>query len=827
VFPGAGLTTILAVVGVAYIAPPVTALDRLEWPGGTAALREVTHIPPHVTDDMLLVEVARTWYGVVDPLLHPSGVPARLIEIVTSSPEASAPGPVLPLPRSVWTDLLLRGRDRRSLGTALLSRRDAMLLYHGLMGMEPQTLEWFATRTDLLRVLLRRGAPAFATAAPAIRVENGVVLVPGGQPCAAEWRRLIDAAPEEPDEFIGNLMERRNGRLAWMFTVLASLDTAQVRFAIGERGEGLDALARHFVNASPEWSLVDRPFWRPAFGPAIPLLLIEPAPDGTVRGSDEFWRQVFDESDREWIDGSTPLTGPVLLDRLFGSEPYRARDRWVVFAFGQRWLARIPSSAGIGPALRQSQPFPALRVSLERIGIHDPALHLALYRAADRLSSRDSSASAGLAAWQGAAALVERSVLRGGLSAEEAEHAYAALAAMPMSAPRAEVTQWLLEEFAPGLMRRRGAPPSAERTVLRTIAGALTPDGPRVPRQFQWEDLTYAFVPYEVVSRQMETVRAAQGGPSLDDALAAWRAGGTVSRQRAEEIVARILPALVYAPHQAATDVPTLGEDLPFRHELVDFAEGPLSQKRRPWLVPRGNSHGQVGWHLEGSLLGLDLALHDWYVRRHGDPPEAAPAMDEPDLQTLLLANVLALTTPVSTLQLEEALSDLDEGKATAARLDRGQLDAALRDSGVDGWRRHELRLQQSSNGPGLTLSEWWRLGGAAGRLVSRWPLDGCACLGDVPKPSVLFEGRRSTGLIGSLTPDLALRVVDYLRAEQLPFELFGELMSAAVVDVVHGAWSVRPDDRRAFAVVSSSIGAARLEEHLLALIATGAMGRP
>lgn len=825
--PGVRLTTVLAVVAVVFIASPVKALERLEWPGGADALRQVTNIPPHVTDDMLLVEIARTWYGVADPLLHPSGVPARLIQIVTSSPEAPAPGPVLPLAQSVWTDLLLRGRDRRSLGTALLSRRDAMLLYHGLMGMEPRTLEWFATRIDLMRALLRRGAPAFATTAPAIQVENGVVLVPGGQPCAAEWQRLIDAAPDKPDEFIGNLMERRNGRLAWMFAVLASLDTAQVRFAIGERGEGLDALARHFVNASPEWNLVERPFWRPAFGPAIPLLLIEPAPDGTVRGSDEFWRQVFDQSNRESTDGSTPLTGPVLLDRLFGSEPYGARDRWVVFAYGQRLLARIPPSADVGLALRQSQPFPALRMSLERTGIHDPTLHLALYRAADRLTDRDSGASAGLAAWQGAAALVERSVLRGGISAEEAKHAYGALAAMPMSAPRAEVTRWLLEEFAPGLMRRPGAPPSAERTVLRTIAGALTPNGPRVPRQFQWEDLTYAFVPHEVVSRQMETVRAAQGGPSLDDALAAWRAGGAASKQKAEEIVARILPALVYAPHQAATDVPTLGEDLPFRHELVDFAEGPLSQKRRPWLVPRGNSHGQGGWHLEGSLLGLDFALHDWYVRRHGEPPQAAPTMDEPDLQTLLLTNVLALTSPESTLQLEEALSDLDEGKVMAARLDRGQLDAALRDSGVDGWRRHDLRLRRSSNGPALTLSEWWRLGGAAGRLVSRWPLDGCACLGEVPKPAALFEGRRSAGLIGSLTPDLALRVADYLRAQKLPYELFGDLMTAAVVDVLHGAWSVRPDDRLAFAVASSSIGATRLEEHLLALVATGAMGRP
>jgi hypothetical protein len=325
----------------------------------------------------------------------------------------------------------------------------------------------------------------------------------------------------------------------------------------------------------------------------------------------------------------------------------------------------------------------------------------------------------------------------------------------------------------------------------------------------------------------MEGVRAAQGGPSLDDAMAAWRAGGTASRQKAEEIVARVLPALAYAPHQAATDVPTLGEDLPFRHELADVSEGPLSQRRRPWLVPRGNSHGQVGWHLEGSLLGLDLALHEWYVRRHGEAPQAAPTMDEPDLQTLLLANVLALTTPVSALQLEEALSDLDEGRTTAAGLDRGQLDAALRDAGVDGWRRHDLRLQRSPNGPALTLSEWWQLGGAAGRLVSRWPLDGCACLGEVPRSPVLFEGRRSAGLIGSVTPDLALRVADYLRAEKLPFELFADLMTAAVVDVLHGARSVRPDDRLAFAVAAASIDAARLEEHLLALVATGAMGRP
>jgi hypothetical protein len=810
-------------------------MDRLEVPGGAEGLRQVANAPIHVTDEMVLVEVARAWYGIADPLRHPSGGPQRLIQYLSTSPEPPSPGPATPLPAVMWIELLDAKRGT-SPALALVSNRDAMLLYHGLMGMSDDALKWIAARRNLLSDLLSNGAAAFSTAAAAIRIVDQSVVVPGGPAAARAWEDLVGAPPSEPEEFIRRLMRANQGRLAWMFDVLSSLDGSRQRFAVGASGEHLGSIRRHFELEASEWTVSDRPFLRPSFDASLPLLLIEPPAAQPLFGSRAFWEEVFRTDDlEEWREtGTDPLTASDLLDVVVGYQPYGARERWVLFSFAQRVFAGVEPSREAGLLIRAAQRFPALAVSLRRSGVRDVGLYSAMFRAAERVTRKDPDSRRGdLSVWQAALAIVETSWLRGGFDRAETEWAYRSLAALPGADPRVEVTDWLAEELVPKLLARKDAPSMPEGALLQTMAGALTGSGARVPPVFEWEEMPYAFVPHAAAWRRMEAVRAAQEGASLDDAMAAWRAGTKASREKAAGIVARVLPAIAYAPHQAASETPALGADLPFRHEWAPYGDGPLARRRRPWLVPAGDSD-EGGWRLLGSLLSLDLAVSEWYVNRHGELPPTAPGLDDPDILSLSLTAALASAENVDGLDVESALAALDRGRAAAERLTgEDELDAALERAQVDPWRRRALRFARADRRDvgqdrgALTLSEIWQLGGGEGSVVQRWALEGCPCFGPQPRPTALLEGRRATGLVGAVAADGALRVASFLRARGLPLVLFGAVYASAVVDVIHGAEAMRPDDRLGPARAATEITDARLEEHMLALISSGALARP
>jgi hypothetical protein len=810
--------------------PLLAADDRFEIPGGAAAIRAITGLPAYIPDAMLLVEVARTWYGERAPLVPTGSRPARLLAHLVSSNEAAGAGPLTLLPATTWT-ALLKPAGGESLAAALVRNREAMLLYHGLAGMEDETLRWIDSNPDLLRQLLDRGAPAFAFAAPAIHLEAGVVTLPGGPAARQAWEQAVGASAAEPHAFLLRLMQRDGGRMAWMFSVLQALDDRRLRFAIGRQGEYLPALLRHFARIAPQGNLVDRPFWRPTFDPALLLLLIDLPSDGLPRGDAEFWRQVFRSQDLDrWRAGAgEPLTAPGLLDLIF-REPYGARDRWLVFARGQRLLAASPADAASGLSLRGAVRHPALAAMMERCGIGSPAQQLAVHRAAARLTAANAGGRHGaLVLWQSALALVERASLTGGFTRDETEAALSELASLNPRDMPAALAGWLLETLLPRLLARPGAPASPERALLQTMAGALQAGGPRRQQVFQWEDLSYALAGPEAAARRMQVARATQRTPSLDAVLQMWQSGGR-ERTRAEQILAEVLTAVTYAPHLAATDDPALGADVAVRHALTSPRDVPGLQRLRPWILARPQVHARIGWHLEGSLLGLDLSLADWYLRQVGEPASAAPSLDEADGTSLLLLSLLAMTTP-ARLELEEALQAVDTGRRLAAAQDTAAaLDAQLASAGVDPWRRRALKTGAASPASivsQLTLSEAWRLGGAVGQLTPRLPVDGCACLGTAPERPGLLEGRRSAGLAGAVVPDAVLRVAVFLQTHGLPLALAGEILAGAIGDVMHGVEGVRPDDRLALALAGVSLSDSRLEEHMLALIGAGVLARP
>jgi hypothetical protein len=372
----------------------------------------------------------------------------------------------------------------------------------------------------------------------------------------------------------------------------------------------------------------------------------------------------------------------------------------------------------------------------------------------------------------------------------------------------------------------------------------------------------------------MEQARAAQRSASIEDARVAWRVAegagpGEVeglaarlrdvdvpsdapdlarrlerakadrdqaalkrdARRAAEAIVTAALPALAYAPHLAVTDAPDLGADVAYRHEFYAADDGPYARQQRPWSVARGHAAAGVEWHVQGSLLLLDLVLADWYLRRNSDPAAGQPMFDEGDMTALAQVAAMARSGSVSGLHLPDAASAVDKGRAVAAAApSMAALDGLLEEAGIDPWRRWALsRIATDPAGVAAKLeySEAWRLAGSPGSLSPHPAIDGGAHFGAVPRSPLLMEGRRSAGVIGASAVDAQIRIAMFLRARKLPDRLFGDLAAGVIDELIKTTFARRPDDFVAYATSVARMDDARLEEHLLALVGDGTLARP
>src|SRR5262245_40887256 len=135
----------------------------------------------------------------------------------------------LPLDASIWRETLLQRQipDDQIIG-AILNDRATALLYHGLAGLDDETLAWLGPERDVLRQLLRH-AGAFSVFGPSVRVQAGKVMVPGGADAEPFWQAIVGADPAKPAAFIRRLFDNESGQLAWFYDAIAQLDNARVR----------------------------------------------------------------------------------------------------------------------------------------------------------------------------------------------------------------------------------------------------------------------------------------------------------------------------------------------------------------------------------------------------------------------------------------------------------------------------------------------------------------------------------------------------------------------------------------------------------------------
>jgi hypothetical protein len=304
----------------------------------------------------------------------------------------------------------------------------------------------------------------------------------------------------------------------------------------------------------------------------------------------------------------------------------------------------------------------------------------------------------------------------------------------------------------------------------------------------------------------------------------------------ADEAAAQALVSLVYAVDLGDPDgAALLPGDVSRRHDF-GFGQKDTDQRlRAPWMTPRPDVSPGVPWHVDGSLLGLDIALAPIAMRRlSSDRALEAPTLSSNDREAFAigfgLMNPFALTDTT-----RDAIAEAIEsgGRRVLVMKDVAAVEAVADELDMDGWRRRALRWTVVHEPDRLesmfSLRELVALGDPADEIdLDPWGTsatlsDGCVCT-RMPAPGrlPLFVGRRQIGLLATVVPDLNLHVARMLALLRLPARVAKYVLSAAVQDFVDEIRATDPDDWLSIIRGARAVPRDRIEDYVAAATADG-----
>lgn len=838
-------------------------------PAPAATIAEAAALPPSDAATLLL-NLTRVLYDVQNGERNETVARrAAAREVLLAPQTAPADRAPLPLDPSIWRDTILQQPvpDDKVIGTIMGDRR-AALLYYGLSALDDETLAWLGPDRATLEHLGEHPG-MFAAFGRSLRVESARIAVPGGADAEPLWAALVGVHPAKAAAFVQQLF-RGNGRQAFFYDTLAHLDPGRQRLALGlqlpeaARGERFVALFDSFANGTDAWDIEDHPFSRPAFDAAVMLAALRVTPEGDLAGprSRRLWERVFmgDEiADAPFSDvdaSAIPRDDPGHVDaawlaaRIAKVPNSLGRRRLDVFLFAQRVFGDAAASepAVLATALRGVEAFPALTQTLERLGISQPGMYVDAARTAEMLTRirRESTRRVAMLGFQSALGIVERAHRAGGLEPAAARALAGQLTGLHLGGERGifpRLSQWLHTEFVtafPGVGAEEATDP-LETAVRSALAGITA--GRRAQPLVEWEERMYRVDPPRAEARRLGQVRERQGGQTLDQAVADVRAAaadseGAPDNAAAEQALAETLASVLYAAHLGDPDTQAVSSgNVALRHDF-GFAAPPRSARSSTaWRLPV-EEFGSKGWHIRGSLLGLEAALGRLSLRRL-DPttmPEE-PGLGPSDTRALTTAAALFHHRAMTDAAKDEIAAAIGRGRARAAALtpDPAVLDRAASDAGMSEWRRQTLAWTVAEE-PGRTIEhfslvELFWLGAPRPSLLQTmdaWgaaahPLSGCLCL-RMPHALAAEElsGRPSTGLMATRYADVALHVAGALASLELPAALAPAIMSFALQDAIERTRPAFPGDPTAFARAAISLPRDRMEDYIAALTAQG-----
>lgn len=460
-------------------------------------------------------------------------------------PASSIPSPLTP---RAWRDLLPVAPTERDTLAALLANRDASLLYLGLMSTDRDTRVYLADRRRLLQQIVRTSAGAFAAFGDALVIRGGRVQLPGGADAAPLWTALAGVEATNPELFVPVLFSLDGGRLAYFYRVVASADEPHRRFlleqprtSVEQRVEALRATYAVVVASDRAWEPQLRPFSGATSDFESVIQRVRVDASGRVIGwpSAAYWDAIFGVTEAPPAGVRETITAGWVASRLVLGDRTSRRDRVESFYFAQRVFEGVDDAAAtaLEDVLRSFGRYRALYLTLERIGLRDPALYRAAAQRAMRVRADGSSeAFVEHALFQGSLALVERAVFFGTIDLAESEGLVRALLAVeaPQGRPyRQPLLGWLSQRLLATLSAKVGIDVErADEVMLRGLSGARV-DASATPVQF--EDTSYLADPAGAERVRLLRVREQQAGIRLEpvvlfsERLAALSAGAQVA----------------------------------------------------------------------------------------------------------------------------------------------------------------------------------------------------------------------------------------------------------------------------------------------------------
>ena len=771
----------------------------------------------------------------------------------------------LPLPRAIFDSLIREPAatpDR--FFAALLRDRRASLFYYGAMAMDADTRAFLATQPDLVRALADDSAGIVAAFGRSVRVANNRVILPGGDEAVPLWEEIVGARVTEPNAFVRRLLTAREGRLAYMLDTIAHLDPPRQRFALGlwtadvsSRLDRLRIVQRAFTDVDREWSFNASPFGRPRHDAVLLLRLVPVDAQGapTTPAWRALWSAAFDSTDFpeapervfRGIDRSGSIDAAALVDQILLTPPPVRRTRFEMYAFAVRRFHGIDATTAPDAivALRALARYPAVMLGLERMGIASPAVYVTVARACERMAAVTDPRRGEIAhaQFQGALAVIERVARTGRLDAQQTEALVRSVAQVALVDDRysGRMAAWIDDHLIPAI-----PPPSGPRKRDAELA-ILTAMGDRSPADgagVEWEGLSYVVDVTAGDVVRFAQVRARQGSERLDDVLDAARElrprGGAASERNADEVDRRLadtLLGLVYAPHQGdPAELFPAAAALFRRHDFgLDRPAITLEARRRaPWERPRiADTVGQL--RVQGSLLGLDLALARFTVRRLvNDRMPLPPTLNQNDREVVMQTSTLLNPRDLADAQMHAIAAALARGRAhiANARSDPAALDRLAQAAGMSEVRRQMLSWMTSRGGRAVegvfTLAEVLTAAGDLAPVGHAWGMaseavDGCYCLAYPDRAAwENFSGRPGAGQIAARLPDLALRLAELLTEIGVPAALLPATYAYAAQDFVDEAPAMHSDDGGALVQSARGLSRTRVEDYLAAVAARG-----
>ena len=549
-------------LGLLLSGAPRAAQAQLAWselplPGGRAELLPRLGLRADVPRALVVGEIVRTVHQARDPK---SQILAALNAYFATPPATGDEMIPVPLGPDVWRDqILLRAVADHDLLGAILADRRAALLCYGLLGLDRETLAFVGGSPALVKRLYERDASPFAAYAHVLRVRNGALELPGGAEAAPIWDALAGAPTADAATAILALLTRDNARLAYFAEALETLDPAHLALVFppdataDARAAAARLAYRSFVTVDGLRDLADLPFQRISYDPGALLATLPLESRGAVAGTATYWQALIQGSDvpedpaEAWPDlGEGESAGAAsLLEHLASEALPGRRDLLATVGFVARMRHRIHDTTPADCVLlaHAFRRYPALTLTLERIGVADLNVWRAMVQHARRLDGRSGAdADVPLVLFQAPIALVERAVLVGGLDSSTATRLLTKLADIDAvqrwwvtwhhregSLGRA-VGLWVERDLLPALAGKpEVAPGDAETALVEALAG-FTADMPAIEApHVRWEDYDYRVDPAVAETVRLRAARNRQGGNTLDVALALTRAGAAMA----------------------------------------------------------------------------------------------------------------------------------------------------------------------------------------------------------------------------------------------------------------------------------------------------------